>query len=52
MPITINGSGTLTGINAGGYPDATVTEDDLAATLDLSGKTLLLQNSKHLTVIL
>lgn len=40
MPITINGSGTLTGISAGGYPDATVTADDLAATLDLSGKTL------------
>ena len=31
MPITINGSGTLTGINAGGYPDATVTVDDLAS---------------------
>lgn len=30
MPITINGSGTLTGINAGGYPDGTVTADDLA----------------------
>ena len=42
MPISINGSGTLTGISAGGYPDATVTEDDLAATLDLSGKTLTL----------
>lgn len=32
MPITINGSGTLTGINAGGYPDGTVTKDDLADT--------------------
>ena len=42
MPITINGSGTLTGISAGGYPDATVTADDLAATLDLSGKTVTL----------
>lgn len=42
MPITINGSGTLTGISAGGYPDATVTADDLAGTLDLSGKTLTL----------
>lgn len=30
MPITINGSGTLTGISAGGYPDSTVTADDLA----------------------
>jgi len=42
MPISINGSGTLTGISAGGYPDATVTADDLAATLDLSGKTVTL----------
>tara|TARA_S200002703_G_scaffold110570_1_gene96196 strand:+ start:1458 stop:2093 length:636 start_codon:yes stop_codon:yes gene_type:complete len=42
MPITINGSGTLTGISAGGYPDATVTADDLAATLDLSSKTVTL----------
>ena len=40
MPITINGNGTLSGISAGGYPDGTVTADDLAATLDLSGKTL------------
>ena len=42
MSITINGSGTLTGISAGGYPDATVTADDLAGTLDISGKTLTL----------
>jgi len=42
MAITINGSGTITGIIAGGYPDATVTADDLAATLDLSGKTVTL----------
>ena len=42
MAITINGSGTITGITAGGYPDATVTADDLAATLDLSGKTITL----------
>ena len=42
MAITINGSGTITGISAGGYPDGTVTEDDLAATLDLSGKTITL----------
>ena len=42
MAITINGTGTITGITAGGYPDATVTADDLAATLDLSGKTITL----------
>jgi hypothetical protein len=31
MAITINGTGTITGISAGGYPDATVTADDLAS---------------------
>ena len=42
MAITINGSGTITGISAGGYPDGTVTAADLASTLDLSSKTLTL----------
>ena len=42
MPIEINGSGTITGISAGGYPDGTVTAADLASTLDLSGKTVTL----------
>jgi len=31
MPITINGSGTVTGISAGGLPDGSITSDDLAA---------------------
>jgi len=31
MPITINGSGTVTGISAGGLPDGTVDADTLAA---------------------
>lgn len=30
MPITINGSGTVTGISAGGLPDAIITQADLA----------------------
>lgn len=30
MPITIDGSGTLTGISAGGLPDGCVTGDDIA----------------------
>jgi hypothetical protein len=30
MPITINGSGTVTGISAGGLPDACITTADLA----------------------
>ena len=42
MAIVINGSGTITGISAGGLPDGTVTADDLASTLDLSGKTVTL----------
>ena len=31
MPITINGSGTVTGISAGGLPDAIIQQADLAA---------------------
>ena len=30
MPITINGSGTLTGISTGGLPDGCIATDDLA----------------------
>jgi hypothetical protein len=31
MPISINGSGTVTGITAGGLPDGVITTDDIAA---------------------
>lgn len=31
MPIGINGSGTITGISAGGLPDATITQAELAS---------------------
>jgi hypothetical protein len=31
MPIAVNGSGTITGISAGGLPDGCVTADDLAS---------------------
>ena len=31
MAITIDGSGTITGINAGGLPDGVITSDDLAS---------------------
>lgn len=31
MPISINGSGTVTGISAGGLPDGVITTDDIAA---------------------
>lgn len=30
MPITINGTGTITGISAGGLPDAIITQPELA----------------------
>ena len=42
MAITINGSGTITGVSAGGLPDGSVTADDLATSLDLTGKTVTL----------
>jgi hypothetical protein len=33
MPITINGTGTVTGIIAGGLPDAIITQPELAANV-------------------
>ena len=42
MAITINGSGTITGISAGGLPDNCITAADLATTLDLSSSTITL----------
>ena len=42
MAITINGTGTITGISVGGYPDGTVTEADLASSISL-GKVLQIQ---------
>jgi len=42
MAITINGSGSISGISTGGYPDGSITAADLASTLDLSSKTLTL----------
>ena len=42
MPISINGSGSITGLSAGGLPDGCVTAGDLASTLDLTGKTVTL----------
>jgi len=44
MAITINGSGTITGVSAGGLPDGSVNADTLASTLDISSKTLTLPN--------
>lgn len=42
MAITINGSGSITGISAGGLPDGSVTAADIESSLDLSGKTVTL----------
>ena len=36
MPITINGTGTITGISAGGLPDASITASDLASGASLA----------------
>jgi hypothetical protein len=37
MAITINGSGTVTGISAGGLPDAIITQPELAANVAGNG---------------
>jgi hypothetical protein len=37
MTITINGSGTITGISAGGLPDATIQQADLATNVAGNG---------------
>ena len=42
MAITIDGSGTITGISAGGLPDGSVTAADIESSLDLTGKTVTL----------
>jgi hypothetical protein len=38
MPITINGSGTVTGISAGGLPDSCITTADIAANAVTAAK--------------
>jgi hypothetical protein len=38
MPITINGSGTLTGISTGGLPDGCIATDDLANNAVITAK--------------
>ena len=42
MAITINGTGTITGLTAGGLPDGSVTAADIETSLDLTGKTVTL----------
>lgn len=38
MPIAINGSGSITGISAGGLPDGVITTDDIAANAVTTAK--------------
>ena len=40
MPITINGSGTVTGISVGGLPDGIVDTDMIASSVSLGGLTV------------
>ena len=42
MALVLNGDGNITGLLSGGLPDGSVTADDIASTLDLSGKTVTL----------
>ena len=42
MAISINGTGSITGLTAGGLPDGSVVASDLASSLDLTGKTVTL----------
>ena len=42
MAITINGTGSITGLTAGGLPNGSIVADDLASSLDLTGKTVTL----------
>jgi hypothetical protein len=46
MPITINGSGTITGISAGGLPDSIVTTDDIANSAVTDAKIAAVAASK------
>ena len=50
MPVTINGSGSITGISAGGLPDGIIQAADLAS--GVGGKILqVLQTVKTLSLI-
>ena len=50
MTITINGSGTITGITAGGLPDATIQQADLAANVAGNGPAFLVTISAIQTI--
>lgn len=50
MTITINGSGSITGLSAGGLPDATVTQADLASGVAGTGPAFSAYQSSVQTV--
>ncbi len=50
MPITINGSGTVTGITAGGLPDAIITQPELATGVAGTGPAFSAYASSGVTV--
>ena len=51
MPITINGSGTVTGLSAGGLPDGSITSDDIAAGAVTAAKLAAGAGGKILQVV-
>jgi hypothetical protein len=50
MPISINGSGTITGLSAGGLPDASITQADLASGVAGSGPAFYARLSSSVTL--
>ena len=51
MAITINGSGTITGISAGGLPDGSITADDIASGAVTAAKLAAGAGGKILQVV-
>jgi hypothetical protein len=51
MAITINGTGSITGISAGGLPDGVITTDDIAAAAVTSAKLAAGTGGKILQVV-
>jgi hypothetical protein len=52
MAITINGTGTITGISAGGLPDAIITQPELAAGVAGNGPAFFVRPSASQTITL
>jgi hypothetical protein len=50
MPMTINGDGSITGLVAGGLPDATITQPELAANVAGNGPAFSARPSSNQTI--